>query len=346
MAHRGRGLNSERVRVILGIETSCDDTCAAVVTAAGEVRANVISSQGVHDRYGGVVPEIASRHHLELIGAVVDDALAQAETGVGDLDLVAVTQGPGLVGALLVGVATAKALAAANELPLAAVDHLHGHVAAAFLGPESLEPPCLCLIASGGHTLLAHVRDQGPAFEVLGQTLDDAAGEAFDKGARLLGLGYPGGAALERLARGGDPAAFPFPTASRVKGLDFSFAGLKTALLYRIRELGEEETERRRADLAASYQRAIVEALAIKTERALSATGLGRLALGGGVAANGALRERVQSFGVELGVPPRELCTDNAAMIAGAARFVDSLPFPDYLDLDVYATGERTLAIR
>ena len=207
--------------MILGIETSCDDTCAAIVTAGGEVRANVISSQGVHDRYGGVVPEIASRHHLELIGAVIDDAFARAEITPEELDLVAVTQGPGLVGALLVGVATAKALAAAYELPLAPVDHLHGHVAATFLAPDPFEPPFLALIASGGHTLLAYVRDEGPAFEVLGQTLDDAAGEAFDKGARLLGLGYPGGAALERLAREGDPDTFSFPTASGVQGLDF-----------------------------------------------------------------------------------------------------------------------------
>jgi N6-L-threonylcarbamoyladenine synthase len=332
--------------VILGIETSCDDTCAAVVTAGGDVMANVISSQGIHDRYGGVVPEIASRHHLELIGAVIDDALARADLAVDDVDLVAVTQGPGLVGALLVGTATAKALAAAYELPLAPVDHLHGHVAAAFLEPDPFEPPFLSLIASGGHTLLAYVRDEGPAFEVLGQTLDDAAGEAFDKGARLLGLGYPGGAALERLARDGDPYAFSFPTARRVQGLDFSFAGLKTSLLYRVRELGDREAERRRADLAASYQRAIVEALAAKVRRALSETGIDRLALGGGVAANGALRERFQELGVELAVPPRELCTDNAAMIASAARFLDPIPYPDYLELDVYATGERMLAAR
>ncbi|MBV9007386.1 MAG: tRNA (adenosine(37)-N6)-threonylcarbamoyltransferase complex transferase subunit TsaD [Solirubrobacterales bacterium] len=332
--------------MILGIETSCDDTCAAIVTAGGEVRANVISSQGVHDRYGGVVPEIASRHHLELIGAVIDDAFARAEVTPEELDLVAVTQGPGLVGALLVGVATAKALAAAYELPLAPVDHLHGHVAATFLAPDPFEPPFLALIASGGHTLLAYVRDEGPAFEVLGQTLDDAAGEAFDKGARLLGLGYPGGAALERLAREGHPDTFSFPTASRVQGLDFSFAGLKTALLYRLRELSEQEVERQRADLAASYQRAIVEALFGKVRRALSETGLDRLALGGGVAANGALRERFQELGVELAVPARELCTDNAAMIASAARFRDPLPYPDYLELDVYATGERTLAAR
>ncbi len=330
--------------MILALETSCDDTCAAVITEAGEIIANVISSQGIHDRYGGVVPEIASRHHLELIGAVVDDALRTAGTSLGELNLIAVTCGPGLVGALLVGVSTAKALAAAHQLPLAAVDHLHGHIAAGMLGPEPFEPPFLALIASGGHTLLARVTDCGPRLEVIGQTLDDAAGEAFDKGARLLGLGYPGGAALERLARAGDPSAFAFPIAAKLQGLDFSFAGLKTALLYRIRELGAAEAERRRADLAASYQRAIVEALLLRAERALSATGMGRLAVGGGVAANGILRERLGALGVQLDVPPAELCTDNAAMIASAARYVEAIPYPDYLGLDVYATGERMLA--
>ena len=346
MAHGGDRVDPERVRVILALETSCDDTCAAVVTHEGEIRSNVISSQGVHDRYGGVVPEIASRHHLELIGDVVDDALARAGASLPDLDMVAVTRGPGLVTALLVGVATAKGLAAAHELPLAPVDHLHGHVAAAFLGPTPFEPPFLSMIASGGHTLLARVTDHGPDYEVIGQTLDDAAGEAFDKGARLLGLGYPGGPALERLARDGDPDAFKFPTAQRLPGLDFSFAGLKTSLLYRVRDLGEVEAERRRADLAASYQRAIVESLAIRVERALADTGLERLSVGGGVAANGPVRARMASLGVDLHVPPRELCTDNAAMIASAARFAGALPYPEYLDLDVYATGERALIAR
>ena len=330
--------------MILALETSCDDTCAAVITEGGEILSNVISSQGIHDRYGGVVPEIASRHHLDLIGAVVDDALGTAGAPLEQMDLIAVTCGPGLVGALLVGVATAKALAAAQRLPLAPVDHLHGHVAAGFLAPSPLEPPFLSLIASGGHTLLARVSDPGPDFEVLGQTLDDAAGEAFDKGARLLGLGYPGGPALERVARDGDPGAFPFPTGAKVRGLDFSFAGLKTALLYRIRELGDDDAGRRRADLAASYQRAIVESLALKVERALTQTGLERLAIGGGVAANGPLRERLGRLGVALDVPPRELCTDNAAMIASAGRYVTAVPYPDYLDLDVYASGERMLA--
>jgi N6-L-threonylcarbamoyladenine synthase len=326
--------------VILALETSCDDTCAAVLSATGEILANVISSQGVHDQYGGIVPEIASRHHLTLVGPVVDDALRQAGATLQDVELVGVTRGPGLIGALLVGVATAKALAAVHQIPLAPVDHLHGHVAASFIAPSSFQPPFLSLIASGGHTLLAHVRDRGPGFEILGETLDDAAGEAFDKGARLLGLGYPGGPALERLAADGDPEAFDFPTAARLPGLDFSFAGLKTALLYRVRDLGETEAARRRADLAASYQRAIVDSLLIRVRRALTQTGLGRLAVGGGVAANGPLRQAASGLGVELDIPPRELCTDNAAMIASAARFVEPLPFPAYLDLDVYATGE------
>jgi N6-L-threonylcarbamoyladenine synthase len=328
--------------VILALETSCDDTCAAVVTGDGEVRANVISSQGVHDRFGGVVPEIASRHHLELTNAVVDDALARAGATLDDVDLVAVTQGPGLVGALLVGVATAKGIAAGRELPLAAVDHLQGHVAANFLAPDAFEPPFVCLVASGGHTFLARVEDHA-SFSVLGQTLDDAAGEAFDKGGRLLGLPFPAGPHVERLARDGDAHAFAFPVASKLAGLDFSFAGLKTALLYKVRDLGEEGTAQRRADLAASFQHAIVEALARRAELALQETGLGRLAIGGGVAANGPLRERLAQIGVELHVPERALCTDNAAMIGSAARFVAPAPFPSYLALDAYATGERGL---
>jgi N6-L-threonylcarbamoyladenine synthase len=326
--------------VILAIETSCDDTCAALVTAGGEIRANVISSQGIHDRYGGVVPEVAARHHLELINPVVDDALARAGATLADVDLVAVTQGPGLVGALLVGVAAAKGIAAARGLPLAPVDHLQGHVAANFLGPDPFEPPFLCLVASGGHTFLARVEDHD-GYTVLGRTLDDAAGEAFDKGARLLGLPYPGGPALQRLAEEGDPGAFRFPIAAGVPGLDFSFAGLKTALLYKVRDLGEDEAQARRADLAASYQHAIVEALALRVERALEQTDLDRLAVGGGVAANGPLRARMAGLGVPLQIPPRELCTDNAAMIASAARYV--APLYDFLALDAYATGERGL---
>jgi N6-L-threonylcarbamoyladenine synthase len=329
--------------LILALETSCDDTCAAVVTDAGEVLSSIVSSQGVHDRFGGVVPEIASRHHLELVNVVVDDALRQAGASLDDITLIGVTQGPGLVGALLVGVATAKGLAAARRLPLAAVDHLQGHVAANFLAPDAIDPPFLCLIASGGHTLLVRVEDHR-GYDVLGRTLDDAAGEAFDKGARLLGLGYPGGPALSKLALDGDPSAFSFPTAARVPGLDFSFAGLKTALLYAVRDLGEEGARRRAADLAASYEHAIVEALIARVERALAAEPGVRLALGGGVAANRRLRARVEELGVAVKVPPPELCTDNAAMIASAARWVEPLPFPGYLALDAYATARSRAA--
>jgi N6-L-threonylcarbamoyladenine synthase len=322
--------------MILALETSCDDTCAAVVGSDGEIRSNVVSSQGVHAKFGGVVPEIASRHHLELVNAVVDDALERAGATLDDAELIAVTQGPGLVGALLVGVATAKGLAAARRLPLAPVDHLQGHVAANFVAPDPFDPPFVCLIASGGHTLLTRVTGHR-GYALLGQTLDDAAGEAFDKGARLLGLGYPGGPALSKLATTGDPQAFDFPTGARVQGLDFSFAGLKTALLYKTRELGEQETARRKADLAASYEHAIVAALMARVERALDAEPEPRLAIGGGVAANRLLRARVDAFGVPVHVPPPELCTDNAAMIASAARFAPHAPFPDYLDLDAYA---------
>ncbi len=325
--------------MILALETSCDDTCAAVVDDHGAIRSNVVSSQGVHDRFGGVVPEIASRHHLELVNAVVDDALQQADATLDHIDRIAVTQGPGLVGALLVGVATAKALAAARGLPLIPVDHLQGHVAANFVAPDPIEPPFVCLIASGGHTLLTRVDDHR-GYTLLGQTLDDAAGEAFDKGARMLGLGYPGGPALSKLAADGDPTAFAFPTAAKVKGLDFSFAGLKTALLYKTKELGDQETHRRAADLAASYEHAIVEALMTRVQRALD-NNEAKLAIGGGVAANRLLRQRAAQLGVPVHIPPPELCTDNAAMIGSAARFADAHPFPAYLDLDAYATAHH-----
>jgi N6-L-threonylcarbamoyladenine synthase len=326
---------------ILAVETSCDDTCAAV-TEGARIRSNVISSQAAaHARYGGVVPEVASRHHLELVNSVVDAALSEAGAELGDVDALAVTRGPGLVGALLVGLATAKALAAATRKPLIGVDHLHGHVAANFLEPEPLEPPFLCLIASGGHTLLAGVTDRG-GFEVLGQTLDDAAGEALDKGARMLGLGYPGGPAIERLAADGDSAAFAFPVAmARDPGLDFSFSGLKTALLYAIRGLEAGEAERRRADLAAGYQAAVVSQLVAKLERALRAGDWAAVALGGGVAANALLREQVGRLcgerAVRLKLVPGELCTDNAAMIASAARFLEPAPYPRYLGWEARA---------
>ena len=237
--------------MLLGVETSCDETAAAVVTDDGRILANVVSSQAdLHARYGGVVPEVASRRHLELVAPVVEEALAEAGISLDEIDAVAVTRGPGLIGALLVGISAAKAIAWSRRLPLIPVDHLHGHVASLYLQPQDVDPPFLCLLASGGHTLLLDVRER-EGFTVLGTTLDDAAGEAFDKGARLLGLGYPGGAAIDRLAREGDPEAYRFPVA-RVPGLDFSFSGLKTALLYAVRDLDAEELDARRADLAAS----------------------------------------------------------------------------------------------
>jgi N6-L-threonylcarbamoyladenine synthase len=295
----------------------------------------VIASQGLlHARYGGVVPEIASRHHLELLDAVTADALERAGARLRDIGTVAVTHGPGLIGALLVGLSSAKALAAARRLPLVPVDHLHGHVVASTLGEDPIETPYLCLVASGGHTFLARVDDPA-TYTVLGQTLDDAAGEAFDKGARLLGLGYPGGPAIDSLARDGDPDAFEFPRSAPGE-LEFSFSGLKTSLLYRIRDLGGE-VESRAADLAASYQRAIVDALTARTAAALERESLDRLAIGGGVAANSRLRAAVGELGVRVWVPPVELCTDNAAMIAGAARFLEPVAYPGYLSLDASA---------
>lgn len=333
---------------ILAVETSCDDTCAAVLDGP-RILSNVISSQAAaHERFGGVVPEIASRHHLQLLVPVVEAALAEAGVALEQIEAVAATVGPGLIGALLVGVSTAKAIAAPRQLPLIPVDHMQGHIAANFLEPEPMEPPFLCLVASGGHTMLAAVRDRH-RHEILGQTLDDAAGEAFDKAARMLGLGYPGGPVLEKEAAGGDPEAFEMPIAmSRDPGLDFSFSGLKTALVYRCRELGDDGVSERRADLAASFQAAVVGQLVAKLERALKRGEWEAVALGGGVAANGPLRAAVAELcerrGLRLKLVPRELCTDNAAMIGSAARFATPLPYPDYLAYDAFATGETMAA--
>jgi N6-L-threonylcarbamoyladenine synthase len=328
----GPGLGAGDALLILALETSCDETAAALVED-GHIRSNVVSSQAdLHARFGGVVPEVASRRHLELVIPVVREALSEADVTLADVETVAVTQGPGLIGALLVGLSAAKALAWGRDLPLAPVNHLHGHVASLYLEPDPLEPPFLCLLASGGHTLLVDVPEHG-AFRRLGTTIDDAAGEAFDKGARLLGLGYPGGAEIDRLARDGDPEAFDFPVA-RVPGLDFSFSGVKTALLYAVRDLGDGLPERR-ADLAASYQRAIVRALVQRTQEAAEQTGAERLAVVGGVAANSELRASLP----DAKAPPLALCTDNAAMIASAARYVQAIPPPGYLALDAYASA-------
>jgi N6-L-threonylcarbamoyladenine synthase len=335
VADRRRGIRYP-CYVILGIETSCDDTCAAVVTEDGRVLSNVVASQGLlHEEYGGVVPEIASRRHLELVDAVLEDALEKAGVGLDAVDRVAVTNGPGLIGALLVGLSAAKGLAAARGLPLTPVDHLLGHVLASTLGDEPIEPPFGVLVASGGHTFLAHVAEP-TEYSILGSTLDDAAGEAFDKGARILGLGYPGGPLIQKAAEGGDVKAFEFPR-SFPGDYDFSFSGLKTSLLYKVRDIGTD----RLADLAASYQEAIVDALARRARKAITEQRLERFAVGGGVAANKPLRERLTStcdeLGVALWIPAFDLCTDNAAMIAGAARFLEPVPYPEYLALDAAA---------
>ncbi len=328
--------------MLLAIETSCDDTCAAVVTADGQIRSNLIASQMDHDSFGGVVPEIASRRHLELLDDVVLGALAEAGTSLSEIDAVAVTRGPGLIGALLVGFSYAKALAAACGKPLIPVDHLQGHICANFLQPEPLEPPFLCLVASGGHTFIARV-DSRQRHEVLGATTDDAAGEAFDKGARLLGLGYPGGAALDELARSGDPAAHDFPR-SYIGELDFSFSGIKTSLLYKLRDLAPEEFEAARADFAASYQAAVVEMLVQRVKDAIRLSGIDRVAIGGGVAANSELRREIAQVASVVKVPPRQLCTDNAAMIAAAALATGAEALTDFAALDAYPSGGRAAA--
>lgn len=328
---------------VLAIETSCDETAAAVVDGRTIVSSIVASQAQLHAPFGGVVPEVAARHHLGTVNAVVDEALAEAGIPLTAVDAIAVTQRPGLIGALLVGVATAKALAYAAELPLIMVDHIHGHIAAAWLDPVALDPPFVSLVASGGHTRLDLVEDMA-APQTLGQTIDDAAGEALDKGARLLGLGYPGGPALERLARDGRSDAHRFPVGlSGRNQRDFSFAGVKTALLYAVRQRDEAPDNAERADLAASYQEAVVRPLARRLVAAAVDAGVPAVALGGGVAANGRLRELVaelaQSAGLRVAVPDRALCTDNAAMIGAAAQFSTVLPWPEYLGLDALATA-------
>jgi N6-L-threonylcarbamoyladenine synthase len=323
---------------ILAIETSCDETAAAVVEGRA-VRSNVVASQAqLHEPYGGVVPEIAARHHLGTVNGVVDQALSEAGCTLADVEAVAVTQRPGLIGALLVGVATAKALAYGARLPLAMVDHLHGHVCAVWLDPVAMDPPFVSLIASGGHTRLDLVHDLASP-QPLGQTIDDAAGEAIDKGARMLGLGYPGGPALQHAALGGNAEAFSFPVAlGDASARDFSFAGVKTSLLYTVRDLGPDELESARADLAASYQEAIVRPLADRLIDAAREHRVPAVAIGGGVAANSRLREMLteagDAEGITVAMPAMDLCTDNAAMIGAAAQFTELVPWPDYLGLD------------
>ena len=334
-----RSRNAINTGVILAIETSCDDTCAAVVGPDGRrALSNVVHTQTEHERYGGVVPEIASRAHLERLDGVIEKSLADAGTDLANIELVAVTVRPGLIGALLVGLSAAKGLAYARRLPLAPVNHLEGHVAAAYLAEPGLELPFVALIASGGHTALYSV-DADHGMHLLGETLDDAAGEALDKGARMLGLGFPGGPALQRAAHGGDRERYDFPVALREKNnLDFSFSGLKTSLLYRLRALGEERVREELPHLAASYEAAVVEALARKLLRAADLHEAPRLVVAGGVAANALLRRTLQQecakLGIRLVIPPPELCTDNAAMIGAAVPHTPSVAYPDYLSLN------------
>ena len=325
--------------MILAIETSCDDTCAAVVEPSGRrALSNVVHTQTEHARYGGVVPEVASRAHLERIDGVIETALEEADVTLDDVSSVAVTTRPGLIGALLVGVAASKGLAYGRKLPLVPVDHLEGHVAAAYLTDPELEPPFVALIASGGHTALYSVATDR-SMRLLGETLDDAAGEALDKGARMLGLGFPGGPAISKAAVDGDPTRYEFPVALKEKdSLDFSFSGLKTSLLYRVRDLPDGRLHDEVPHLAAGYEAAVVEALVRKLLRAADTRQASTLVVAGGVAANARLRERLQvecgERGLKLVVPPPGLCTDNAAMIGAAAPHSTNLPYPHYLALN------------
>lgn len=312
--------------VILGIETSCDETSAAVVVDGIQVKSNVISSQiEIHKKFGGVVPEIASRKHLEMINAVIREALDQAGLDFQDLNAVAVTYGPGLVGALLVGVAAAKSIAYGMDIPLLGVNHMEGHIFANLLVEPRLEWPVLCLIVSGGHTDLVLIRELGQ-YELLGATRDDAAGEAFDKVARVLGLGYPGGPAIDQIAPSGDDQAIPLPRSYLEEGsLEFSFSGVKTAVINYLHRAGQKGESVNPADMAASFRRAVVDVLVDKTMLAAHKYQIRTILMAGGVAANRLLRAELagqaEREGLRLIYPPPELCTDNAAMIACAAYY-------------------------
>ena len=306
------------VRTVLGIETSCDETAAAVVRDGTAVLSTVISSQvDRHARYGGVVPEIASRAHVEMLNPVLAEAIVQAGVADEDIDAVAATCGPGLVGSLLVGVSAAKSLALVWGVPFVAVNHLEAHLYASMLEDPTFELPVVVLLVSGGHTMIVHWEDHG-RYRVLGGTIDDAAGEAYDKVARYLGLGYPGGPAIDRIAMDGDPAAIAFPRALPDRPYDFSFSGLKTSVVNHVRKHGDVSTE----DVAASFQEAVVDVLVAKTRRAAADTGAKGIAIGGGVAANSRLREAIldacERDGLAAYLPDRANCTDNAAMVAAA----------------------------
>ena len=309
--------------IVLGIETSCDETAVAVVEDGRSIRSNLVSSQvDVHRRYGGVVPELASRAHVEVLNPLLEEALFQAGIRFEDLDGVAVTSGPGLIGALLVGLAAAKAVSLATGAPLIGVNHLEGHIYANFIEHGDPAPPYVCLLVSGGHTMLAYMPEEH-RYEILGQTLDDAAGEAFDKIARFMGLGFPGGPPIDELAKKGDPEAIRFPRAMAESGdYDFSLSGLKTAVIRHVRQERAEGREPRPEDLAASFQEAVVEVEVQKTVAAAKEKRVGTILLGGGVVANSRLRELIQpaaaAEGIEVRYPSPALCTDNGAMIAAA----------------------------
>jgi N6-L-threonylcarbamoyladenine synthase len=331
---------------VLGIESSCDETAASVVDDGLTLRANVIASQtDLHARFGGVVPEIASRLHVERMNPVIQQALDDAGLSLGEIDAVAVTNRPGLIGSLLVGVCAAKAIAFARDLPLAGVHHIEGHIFANFLADGRVRAPAVALIASGGHTELYYVRAPHD-YQVLGRRRDDAAGEAFDKGARALGLGNAGGAALNALAAGGDPERVRFPRAFLEDSLDFSFSGLKTSL---IRFLEKNDGAVPREDVAASYQQAIVDVLVAKALRAAEITGVDTLLVGGGVAANTRLQEQLRreaaARSLTVSFPPRELCTDNAAMIAAAGHSRIAAGLTDGLDLETFARSPLTTRV-
>lgn len=311
--------------LILGIESSCDETAAAVVRDGRDILSNIIASQiEIHQVYGGVVPEIASRCHLEAISPVVDRALGEAGVTLDDIDAIAVTYGPGLVGALLIGVSYGKALASAAKKPLVPVHHIAGHIAANTLVHEDLKPPYICLVASGGHSHIVEVTGMGMKdYHILGRTRDDAAGEAFDKVARLLGLGYPGGPKVDKLAKEGDPQAFHFPRVSFSDNpYDFSFSGVKTAVMNMLHQKEQKNEAYNKADVAASFQQAVVDVLSDKVMEAAKHKSAKAVALAGGVAANSALRHALSKKAEEAGIacylPPAILCTDNAAMIAAA----------------------------
>ena len=312
--------------LILGIESSCDETAAAVIKDGRTVLSNIISSQiDIHEKYGGVVPEIASRNHILNISSVIDEALSKAEVTLDDLDAIAVTYGPGLIGALLVGVSTAKAIASAKNKPLIAVNHIHGHIAANYIAHPELKPPFVCLVASGGHSHIVLVEDY-MKFTILGRTRDDAAGEAFDKIARVIGLGYPGGPKLEKLAKEGDEAAFKFPRVEFSDNpYDFSFSGVKTAVINHLHKCEQKGEEVNSADIAASFQSAVVDVLTKNTVSAALDNNLDTVVLAGGVSANGALRasfeKAAKKSGLKLYFPPPVLCTDNAAMIGCAGYY-------------------------